>query len=117
MPTIMEFRVGSSRCEHVIHRLSIGIKLPLFGGLVALGHRGTMTITTPSLAGAADLIMLMRGLVTHARLLSMGVSRDHHFPGPLPHFNNQDRTLRQYVQYTSFAEVRPVANAKRFFIG
>jgi hypothetical protein len=113
----MKIRVGSGRCEHVIHRLSMGINLPFFGGPVALGHRGAMTITTPSLVGAADLIMLKKGLVTHARLLSMGVSREHHSPGPLPHFNNQDRTLRQYVQYTSFAEVRPVANAKRFFIG
>jgi hypothetical protein len=61
----MGIRVGSSRCEHVINRLSIGINLPLFGGQVALGHRGAMTITTPSLVGAADLIMLKKDLVTH----------------------------------------------------
>jgi hypothetical protein len=117
MPAIMKIRVASGRCEHVIHKLSIGINLPLFGGPVARGQRGTMTITTPSVMGAADLIMLKKSLVTHARLLRMGVSRDHHFPGPLPHFNNQDRAPWQYAPYTSFAEARPVVNAKRFFIG
>jgi hypothetical protein len=54
MPAIMKIRVGSGRCEHVIHKLSIGINLPLFGGPVARGQRGTMTITTPFVMGAAD---------------------------------------------------------------